>query len=67
MDKWRTKKLDEICEIEKKKYDRSNLPYVGMEDIESSTGIFLGSRTPKTVKSSTIIMFFLIELIAMFM
>jgi type I restriction enzyme S subunit len=53
MSEWKTQKLGEVCKIEKKKYNGSNLAYVGMEDIESNTGRFLGSKIPKSVKSST--------------
>ena len=53
MSEWKTQKLGEVCKIEKKKYNGSNLAYVGMEDIESNTGRFLGSKILKSVKSST--------------
>ncbi|MDB9413214.1 restriction endonuclease subunit S [Microcystis aeruginosa] len=53
MSEWKTQKLGEVCKIEKKKYNGSNLAYVGMEDIESNTGRFLGYKIPKSVKSST--------------
>ena len=51
--KWKTKRLGDICRIDKKKYNGSHLAYVGLEDIESNTGAFLGSQKPKSVKSST--------------
>ena len=50
---WKIVSLGAVCSIDKSKYDGSNLPYVGMEDIESGTGRFLGSLKPQTVKSST--------------
>lgn len=50
---WRTVKLGNLCSIEKKKYDGQHLPYVGLEDIESNTGRFLGATQPLSVKSAT--------------
>jgi type I restriction enzyme S subunit len=50
---WRVVELGKVCSIDKLKCESSNLPYVGMEDIEGGTGRFLGSLEPKTVKSST--------------
>ncbi|BAZ83160.1 restriction endonuclease subunit S [Sphaerospermopsis kisseleviana CS-549] len=50
---WEVKKLGEICEIEKNQGIYNNLPYVGMENIESNTARFIGSYQPQTVKSST--------------
>lgn len=50
---WQTKKLGEVCIVQKKKNDRRVLLYVGMEDIESNTGKFIGSILPKRVKSET--------------
>ena len=52
-DNWEEKKIEEIAKIEKNKNNRNNLPYVGMEDIESNSGKFLGSKKIKNVKSST--------------
>ena len=49
---WEEKKFYEAVEIEAKK-NRKNLPYVGMEDVESNTGKFLGSKEVKSVKSVT--------------
>ena len=48
-----TKKLGEVCEIEKERNNRRGLPFVGMEDIESNSAQYLGSRTPRDVKSSS--------------
>ena len=50
---WEIKKLCDICEIEKNQGIYNNLPYVGMENIESNTAKFIGSYQPQTVKSST--------------
>jgi len=46
-------KLREVCRLDKRIRTDGLLPYVGMEDIESNTGKFLGSKAPKEVKSST--------------
>ena len=48
-----TKKLSEVCTIEKRQGNYTGLPYVGLEDIESHTGQFKGSMAPQTVKSSS--------------
>lgn len=53
MNTWSTRIFSEIASYEKKRYEGSGLPYVGLEDIESDTGKFLGSRRPKSVRSST--------------
>jgi len=50
---WQTKKLGEICELQKIKNIKKDLPYIGLEDIESNTGKFIGSLMPKIVKSLT--------------
>lgn len=52
-EEWQIKKLRDICEIEKNQGIYNNLPYVGMENIESNTAKFIGSYQPQTVKSST--------------
>ena len=46
-------KLRDVCEIDGARNLHSNMPYVGMEDIESNTGRFLGQLTPRGVKSIT--------------
>ncbi|MCB5943190.1 restriction endonuclease subunit S [Acidocella sp. KAb 2-4] len=46
-------KLADVCAVEKQAYDGSPLPYVGLEDIESSTGRYLGNFEPKTVQSTS--------------
>ncbi|KKG83672.1 restriction endonuclease subunit S [Methanosarcina mazei] len=50
---WEVKKLGEVCEFEKLQGIHKNLPYVGLEDIESHTGRFLGSLESQQVKSAT--------------
>ena len=50
---WQTKKLGEVCEFEKTPNKRTRLPYVGLEHIESNTGLFLGSEESVDVKSLT--------------
>ena len=46
-------KLADVCAVEKQVHDGSPLPYVGLEDIESSTGRYLGDFEPKTVQSNS--------------
>lgn len=48
----KTVKLGDVCDF-KARANNELLPYVGMEDVESGTGRFLGSMTPRAVKSST--------------
>ncbi len=50
---WVTKKLGEVCAFSKDGGNWRNLPYVGLEDIESKTARFTGSTAPKTVQSLT--------------
>lgn len=50
---WQIKPLGEVCTIDKVQGIHKGIPYVGMEHIESSTGCFIGSTEPQTVKSST--------------
>lgn len=50
---WESKRLGDVCEFVKEQGEWTDLPYVGLEHIESNTGIFLGSRLPHTVKSTT--------------
>jgi type I restriction enzyme S subunit len=54
-EEWEKKLLKEVCTIDRKQGLNKNLPYVGMEDIESEHGIFIGSLDNKEVKSSTFI------------
>lgn len=49
---WPIKKLGEVCDFKSIKNTKL-LPYVGMEDIESNSGHFIGSLTPRKVKSTT--------------
>jgi len=50
---WRVVRLGEVCSFEKKHDTHFELPYVGLENIESGTGRFLGARTAVSVKSAT--------------
>lgn len=49
---WPTKKLGEVCNFKIIK-NIELLPYVGMENVESNTGLFIGSKEPRAVKSVT--------------
>jgi len=50
---WKVEKLGDVCEIDKTRHQKNNLPYVGLEHIESNTGKFIGSLEPQKVKSQT--------------
>lgn len=50
---WKKKSLSEVCMVDKSQGIYKNLPYVGLEHIESHTGRFIGSTNPLTVRSST--------------
>ena len=50
---WQTKKLGEVCDVDKRQDIYKGLPYVGLEHIEAHTGRFIGSTEPLEVKSST--------------
>lgn len=50
---WQMKNLGEVCDVDKCQGIYKNLPYVGLEQIESQTGRFIGSTEPFGVKSST--------------
>ena len=50
---WEIKKLGHVCQIEKYQGIYTNLPYIGMENIESNAARFIGSTEPQSVKSST--------------
>lgn len=50
---WEEKILGKVCEIENERNIKKNIIYVGMEDIESNTGRFLGQKEPRNVKSAT--------------
>ncbi len=50
---WELKKFKDVCDYEKLQGFHKGLPYVGLENIESNTGRFLGSLAPQIVKSTT--------------
>ena len=50
---WSTKKLKDLIVYDKTPNKRKNLPYIGLEHIESNTGKFIGSLEPFEVKSNT--------------
>lgn len=50
---WEEKTLGEIAKYDKSKYIGDNRPYIGLEHIESNSGMFLGTLNPCNVKSST--------------
>lgn len=52
-DDWEEKSLGEVCMYDKESNRESNLPYVGLEHIESNTGKFIGILAPQKVKSTT--------------
>jgi type I restriction enzyme S subunit len=45
--------LGDLCAFDKSQGIHTNLPYVGLEHIESDTGQYLGNLEPTDVKSST--------------
>ena len=53
MNGWEVKKLSEVCQVDKSQGIHKNLPYVGMENIESNTARFIGSTEPQSVKSAS--------------
>ena len=50
---WEVKKLGDVCGFDKFQAIHKNLPYVGLENIESNTASFLGYLDLKSVKSAT--------------
>jgi len=50
---WEIKKLGDVCEYDKQQGQFNNHIYVGLEDIQSNTGEFIGLNEPKKVKSTT--------------
>src|SRR5690554_6326021 len=50
---WEVKTLSEVCQYDKTRHNGDHLPYVGLEHIQSNTGVYLGDLTPAEVKSST--------------
>ena len=53
MNGWSLVRLGDVCEFEKEQGLHDGLPYVGLENIESGTGRFVGTTNAVTVKSST--------------
>ena len=47
--------MGEVVKMKTERNAKNDLPYVGMEDVESGSGRFLGSLEPKDVKSTTFI------------
>ncbi|REL39139.1 restriction endonuclease subunit S [Rhodohalobacter sp. SW132] len=45
--------LKDVCEYDKTTNEKTGIPYVGLADIESNTGRFIGDLTPKEMKSRT--------------
>ena len=52
-ERYKTKQLRQVCFYDKEHIKGKTLPYVGMEDIESSSGNFVGTLTPRRVKSTS--------------
>ena len=50
---WRLSRLGNVCGFEKVQDLYAGLPYVGLENIESGTGRFLGTANAVSVKSAT--------------
>lgn len=50
---WHTRKLGDVVVVEKIQSHVRDLPYVGMEDIESDTAKFIGSLESRHVKSTS--------------
>lgn len=50
---WEERLLKDVCEYDKTPNKRVDLPYVGLEDIQSNTGVFLGPFEPRNMKSLT--------------
>jgi len=50
---WIEKSLKEVCKYDKSPNKTTNLPYVGLEDIQSNTGKLVGPINPRSVKSLT--------------
>ena len=50
---WESKRLGDVCRIDRRQSRHKGLPYVGLEHIESGTGKFVGSLEPAHVKSNT--------------
>jgi type I restriction enzyme S subunit len=52
-DAWRVARLGDVCNFDKVQGIHADLPYVGLENIESGTGRFLGATDAASVKSAT--------------
>ncbi|MEO8385252.1 MAG: restriction endonuclease subunit S, partial [Betaproteobacteria bacterium] len=50
---WHRVKLGDICGFDKAQAIHKGLPYVGLENIESNTGTYIGALEPQSVRSST--------------
>ncbi len=50
---WQIKTLGDVCAFDKAQGIHRDLPYVGLEHIESHTARFIGSTDPQSVKSAT--------------
>lgn len=50
---WEVKRLGDVCDYEKIPKKSQSIPYIGLEHIESNTGLFIGSYEPTAVKSLT--------------
>ena len=50
---WEEKTLGKVCEYDKTPNKTSDLIYVGLEDIQSNNGKYVGPLTPRSVKSLT--------------
>lgn len=50
---WRLARLGDVCSFEKEQAVYNGLPYVGLENIESGTGRFVGTTNAVSVKSAT--------------
>jgi type I restriction enzyme, S subunit len=53
MEGWEEARLGNICELQKQRHEGNDLPYIGMEHIESGTGRLSSELTVAEVKSST--------------
>jgi len=51
--KYPIKKIAELIEYETKRNTNNHVPYVGLEDILSNSGKFVGTKEPKEVRSTT--------------
>ena len=54
-DGWEVKALGDVCKVEKQRLSCQKLPYVGLEDLVSNAGGFIGDHEPRSVKSTTFV------------